>query len=85
MSKEKKKIHNIRENDKNEEDKDITLTKEDIENKRKSRKINKKNKKRLKVNKKREKTLRNFMNNNELILNEIKKNIKKDNTLINKF
>ena len=83
MSKEKKKIHNIRENDKNEEDKDITLTKEDIENKRKSRKINKKNKKRLKVNKKGEKTLRNFMDNNELILNEIEKNIKKDETLLN--
>lgn len=78
-----KETDKMDENEKNEEDKDIALTKENIEKKRKSRKINRKNRKGLKVNKKREKTLRNFMDNNELILNEEEKNIKKDDTPIN--
>ena len=78
MSKETDKIDNNIENEKNEEDKNIILTKEDIEKIRKSRKIKRKNRKGLKANKKRERTLRNFMDNNELILNEEEKNINKD-------
>ena len=78
MSKETDKIDNNIENEKNEEDKNIILTKEDIEKIRKSRKIKRKNRKGLKANKKRERTLRNFMDNNELILNEEEKNTNKE-------